>query len=173
MSMTDSPPSPAASDEGGVHVAARREKLRKLIELGVDPWGGRFDDHQAIGAIRHRTGEIFYQTEAGEQIVLPVEETDFRAWLAAQPKGELHGPHVRAAGRIVLRRTAGKLLFVDIRDWTGQIQILIGMSQVGPEGWELAQHTDLGDIIGVDGELRRTKTGELTIFAEALHSTLR
>jgi len=169
MSMTDSPTSPPASDDGGIHVAARREKLRKLIELGIDPWGGRFDDHQAIGAIRHRTGEIFYQTEAGEQIVLPDEGTDFRAWLATQPKGELQGPRVRAAGRIVLRRTAGKLMFIDIRDWTGQIQILIGMNQVGPEGWELAQHFDLGDLIGVDGVLRRTKTGELTIFAETLH----
>jgi lysyl-tRNA synthetase class 2 len=169
MSMTETPAPVPESDDASLHVAARREKLRKLTALGIDPWGGRFDEHQGVGAIRHRTGEIFYQTETGEQIILPDEGTDFRAWLASQPKGELQGPRVRAAGRIVLRRTAGKLLFIDIRDWSGQIQVLIGMNQVGPEGWELAQLLDLGDLIGVDGVLRRTKTGELTIFAERLH----
>jgi lysyl-tRNA synthetase class 2 len=76
---------------------------------------------------------------------------------------------VRAAGRIVLQRTAGKLRFVDIQDWTGKIQIFIGKKQVGDADFELAGNFDLGDIIGVDGQLRRTKTGELTIFAEKLH----
>ena len=82
---------------------------------------------------------------------------------------EQQGPKVRAAGRIVLRRKKGKLIFTDIRDWTGQIQLFIGMNQVGEENWELCQCLDLGDIIGVDGELRKTKTGELTIFAEKIH----
>ena len=76
---------------------------------------------------------------------------------------------MRAAGRIVLQRKTGKLIFVDIRDWTGQIQLFIGRSQVGEENWALAECFDLGDLVGVDGELKRTKTGELTIFAEKLH----
>jgi lysyl-tRNA synthetase class 2 len=59
-------------------------------------------------------------------------------------------------------------MFIDIRDWTGKIQVLIGKAQVGDRHWELAQCLDLGDIIGVDGELKRTKTGELTIFADGL-----
>ncbi len=80
-----------------------------------------------------------------------------------------HGPQVRAAGRIVLQRPKGKLIFIDIRDWTGQIQLFIGRNQVGEENWALAECFDLGDMIGVDGELKRTKTGELTIFAEKLH----
>ena len=75
---------------------------------------------------------------------------------------------MRAAGRIVLQRDKGKLLFVDIRDRTGQIQLFVGQQQVGDD-WQLAECFDLGDIIGVDGELRRTKTGELSIFAERLH----
>jgi lysyl-tRNA synthetase class 2 len=93
---------------------------------------------------------------------------DFRQWLAEQGPGEMTGPRVRAAGRIVLQRRAGKLIFVDIRDMTGQIQLFIGQQQVGDD-WELAQLLDLGDIVGVDGQLRRTKTGELSIFAERLH----
>ena len=67
----------------------------------------------------------------------------------------------------MLHRDKGKLQFIDIRDMTGQIQLFVGQQQVGDD-WQLAQCLDLGDIIGVDGELRRTKTGELSIFAEQL-----
>lgn len=81
---------------------------------------------------------------------------------------EQHGPKVRAAGRIVLRRPSGKVHWLQIRDWTGTIQVMIGKKQVGDDNFALAQCFDLGDIIGVDGELTRTRTGELTIFAEKL-----
>jgi len=134
--------------------AARREKLQKIQEMGIDPWGGRFDDHIPIGRIRARENEIVVEPTGDCQTGKPPEQ---------------HGPKVRAAGRIFLRRKAGKLIFIDIRDWTGQIQLLIGKNQVGQRNWELAGHFDLGDLIGVDGELRRTKTGELTIFADGLH----
>jgi lysyl-tRNA synthetase, class II len=132
--------------------AARREKLKKIQALGVDPWGGRFDGHMPIGTIRAREGEI---------VVRPAAEAD-------KPP-EMHGPKVRAAGRLVLQRRAGKLIFADIRDWTGKIQIFIGKNQVGDRNWQLADCFDLGDLVGVDGELKKTKTGELTIFAENLH----
>ena len=85
----------------------------------------------------------------------------------AQPP-EQHGPKVRAAGRIVLRRPSGKVHWLQIRDWTGTIQVMIGKTQVGDDNFALAQCFDLGDIVGVDGELKRTRTGELTIFAEDL-----
>ena len=150
--------------------ASRRDKLRKLQELGVDPWGGRFDDHQPIGQVRARQKEIQLITADGSSHDLPEPDdpTDFRQWLADQGAGELTGPQVRVAGRIVLQRDSGKLIFADIRDWTGQIQIMIGRRQVGDD-WLLAQCFDLGDIIGVDGQLKRTRTGELTVFAERLH----
>jgi lysyl-tRNA synthetase class 2 len=132
--------------------AARREKLQKLRKLGIDPWGGRFDGHLPIGEIRGRENEI---------VAEPPEE--------GKRHREQHGPKVRAAGRIMLRRTAGRAVFIDIQDWTGKIQLLIGKKQVGEDNWELAQCFDLGDIIGVDGELKHTMTGELTIFVEQLH----
>jgi len=131
--------------------ASRRDKLRRIQELGFDPWGGRFDNYQAIGQIRARESEIVAEPNADP---------------AGTP--ELHGPKVRAAGRIVLQRKTGKLVFLNIRDWTGQIQLFIGQKQVGETNWELTQNFDLGDLIGVEGELKRTKTGELTIFAENL-----
>jgi len=132
--------------------AARRTKLDKIRDLGIDPWGSRFDDHAPIGEIRGREGEI---------VVHPLKE--------GQRSPDQDGPKVRAAGRILLQRKKGKLIFVDIQDWTGKIQLFIGKNQVGEENWELAQCFDLGDIVGVDGELRKTRTGELTIFAEKLH----
>ncbi len=131
--------------------AARREKLNKIRQLGVDPWGSRFDGHQAIGAIRQREAEI---------VVQPAAE--------GEPAPHAQGPKVRAAGRVLRQRTAGKALFLDLWDWSGQIQVLLGKRQVGERNWELAQQFDLGDIIGVDGELGRTRMGELTIFAEDL-----
>lgn len=134
--------------------AARRQKLRRIAELGLDPWGGRFDGHRPIAEIRARENEIQ---------VVPAGECEI-----GKPP-ELRGPRVRAAGRIMLLRRAGKIMFIDIRDWTGKIQVLVGKAQVGDRNWELAQCFDLGDIIGVDGELKRTKTGELTIFADDLH----
>jgi len=171
--MSDSAPAPQPDHSPGIHEAARREKMRKLVELGVDPWGGRFDDRQWIKDIRARQAEIQFHGAEGKTVSLPESpESDpnaFRQWLAAQGTGEMHGPKVRAAGRIVLLRDTGKLLFVDIQDWTGKIQLFVGKNQVGARNWDIASCFDLGDLVGVDGELRRTKTGELTIFAENLH----
>ena len=168
--MTPTTMTPEA-DTAGMHEASRREKLRKIIELGRDPWGGRFDDRLPIADIRARAGEIKFSAYTLELIESPHvdAEVDFRAWLAEQGKGELVGPKVRAAGRVAFQRDTGKLRFVDLVDWTGKIQLFIGKKQVGQENWELAKCFDLGDIVGVDGQLRRTKTGELTIFAEQLH----
>ena len=106
-----------------------------------------------IGEIRGREGEI---------TVGPAD--------AAKPDHppETHGPKVRAAGRIVLRRPSGKVHWLQVRDWSGTIQVMIGKAQVGDENFALAQCLDLGDIVGVDGELKHTMKGELTIFAENL-----
>ena len=93
---------------------ARREKLAKLVALGVDPWGQRFDGHSPIKEIRARENEI---------VVEPATEE-------GKPPHQ-HGPQVRAAGRIVLQRRAGKLIFLDIHDWTGRIQVFLGKNQVG------------------------------------------
>jgi lysyl-tRNA synthetase class 2 len=163
---------PATTPSGGDWEASRRDKLRRIVETGRDPWGSRFDDHASIAAIRGRAGEIVLRLQDGRQVALPDLELagadfDFRKWLSEQGPGEMTGPQVRAAGRIVLHRDKGKLQFIDIRDMTGQIQLFVGQQQVGDD-WELAQCLDLGDMIGVDGELRRTKTGELSIFAKRL-----
>ncbi|MDO5310106.1 MAG: lysine--tRNA ligase [Planctomycetia bacterium] len=145
---------------GAALEAARREKLRKIIELGHDPWGARFDNRSYIGDVRSRENEIVL----GEPIKLPPK------YPGAPERTEIpsNGPQVRVAGRIVLQRKQGKLIFLTIKDWTGEIQIFIGKNQVGEQAWELALCFDLGDLVGVDGEFKKTQTGELTVFAEKL-----
>ncbi|MEZ6112468.1 MAG: lysine--tRNA ligase [Pirellulaceae bacterium] len=158
--------------------AVRREKMQRVADLGCDPWGQRFDSRDWIGDIRQRTAEIKLHLESGGEVDVPAlvdgnladnPTVAFRQWMADQGKGELRGPKVRAAGRIMLHRNKGKLQFIDIQDWTGRVQLFVGQAQVGEENWQLVNCLDLGDIIGVDGELKITKTGELSIFAERLH----
>ena len=120
------------------HEASRLEKLRAIEALGIDPWGGRFDGHQPIADVRQ----------------LPIE---------ADPPAR-----GRVAGRIVLRRDMGKVHFLQLRDWTGDVQIMLGQKQVSDVGWKLAQLLDLGDLLGVEGKFGKTRTGELTIFADQL-----
>ena len=156
----------------GTHEASRREKLAQLVEREIDPWGGRFDDRLPIGDIRNMADQVHYRLNDGTEVALPdfagPEPVDFRAWRGEQGSGEMVGPTVRAAGRIILQRPTGKLIFVNLRDWTGDIQIFIGKRQVGESDFEVARLFDLGDLIGVEGMLGRTNTGELTIFAEKL-----
>ena len=134
--------------------ASRTEKLHAIEALGLDPWGGRFDNHTPIG----------------EVLKLSPDQPDDQR------------PKVRVAGRIVLRREAGKLHFVDLWDWStplrlnketgemerGKLQVMIGQKQVGEQGWALARNLDLGDLLGVEGSFGKTRTGEPTVFAERL-----
>tara|TARA_R110002049_G_scaffold72490_3_gene187268 strand:+ start:32109 stop:33680 length:1572 start_codon:yes stop_codon:yes gene_type:complete len=150
---------------------ARREKMRQISERGIDPFGGRFDDRTLIGECRDRSGEIKFVTESGESIELPdfdSDELDYRQWKSDNGPGAEQGPTVRVAGRIMLARNKGKLIFLTLRDWTGTIQIFIGKNQVGEDDFALAKLFDLGDLVGAEGRLGRTNTGELTIFAEKL-----
>jgi len=153
-------------------LVARRQKLEQIIEMGIDPWGQRFDDRLAIVDVRARIGEAKLKLESGDVVDLPDVESDesfdFRAWMKEQGKGQMTGPAVRIAGRIMSNRDTGKLMFIDLRDQTDRVQLFIGKSQVGAENWALAENFDLGDLIGVDGELRRTQTGEITVFVKDL-----
>ena len=127
------------ADETQDLTEVRLEKLRAIEALGIDPWGHRFDNTQPIGAIRS---------------LPPAEKFD-----DAGPKG----PTVRAAGRVVRYRTGGKLLFLEIWDQTGRVQLMIRVNQVTETDWKVAPLLDLGDLIGVEGEFGKTKPGALTI----------
>jgi lysyl-tRNA synthetase class 2 len=115
--------------------AARLEKLQAIEALGLDPWGQRFDGHKSIRDARE---------------LCPTEQ------------GQI-GPDIRIAGRIMLRNNKGKLKFFHIQDWTGRIQLMCSKAEFSEEQWKLIELLDLGDLIGVDGHLKVTNTGEKTI----------
>lgn len=117
--------------------AARLEKLKAIQALGIDPWGQRFDDHVAIRDAREQC-----PTEAG-----------------------VVGPETRIAGRILLRNNKGKLKFFHVQDWTGRIQVMCSKADFTEEQWKLIEQIDLADIIGVDGKLKVSNSGEKTIAA--------
>ena len=76
---------------------------------------------------------------------------------------ELEGHGVSVAGRILTRRGHGKASFAHLQDSRGQIQVYVRQDQVGADNYELYHKLDLGDIIGVSGEVFKTRTGEVTI----------
>ena len=123
----------------------RSKKLDQLRTLGVDPYGCRFPGVQANADIRSHV----------EDLGLGAGSTD--------PAGT-----ARAAGRIVLRRVMGKLAFLTVRDSTADLQIGLSKKVTGDDLWEVVKLLDLGDIIGLDGNLGRTKTGEVTLWATGL-----
>jgi lysyl-tRNA synthetase class 2 len=75
---------------------------------------------------------------------------------------------VKVAGRIVLKRVQGKVSFVQMQDFTGRIQLFVHQGTVGEETYEAFKSWDVGDIVGAEGQLMRTKTGELSVKVESL-----
>jgi lysyl-tRNA synthetase class 2 len=75
---------------------------------------------------------------------------------------------VRIAGRMMLKRVMGKASFATLRDSSGTIQIFVSDGDTGQEAHAAFKHYDIGDIIGVEGELFKTRTGELTVRARGI-----
>ncbi|RMF85844.1 MAG: lysine--tRNA ligase [Planctomycetota bacterium] len=142
----------------------RRDKLARIRALGVDPYGARFVGVASIADIR-AAGDAA-QIDVGQ--ILDDEQFRFRV-----------------AGRVHLHRDIGSLIFLTIRDRSGELQIGLSKKQVvglacaalgerAPEhadlseaqiAWKIAKLLDLGDVVGAEGRLGRTKTGELTLWA--------
>ncbi|MEE9371246.1 MAG: amino acid--tRNA ligase-related protein, partial [Sedimentisphaerales bacterium] len=115
----------------------RQERLAQIRQLGIDPYGNRYDGVEAAEDIKSR----FKDGDESQQGV--------------------------CAGRIVLLRDIGKLIFMTLRDSSGTIQIGLSKGKLG-EQWALAKLLELGDIIGGAGQLGKTKTGEITIWVDKL-----
>jgi lysyl-tRNA synthetase class 2 len=119
---------------------ARREKLAKLRAAGIDAF--------PVGFTRtHTLGEV----------ALGWKE------LAA---GQESGDTVRVAGRIVLSRAMGKLAFWTLRQGDDELQIMLSLQSLGEAAFEQALDLDLGDWVGVNGEVIRTRRGELSVKAD-------
>jgi len=81
---------------------------------------------------------------------------------------DLEGKDVTIAGRMMAKRTMGKASFAHLQDVSGQIQIYVRLNDVGTETYDLFTHLDIGDIIGVQGYVFRTRTEEISVHAKEL-----
>ena len=120
----------------------RRDKMNSLREKGMDPFGKRFER-------THLTEELI--SEFGE---LEKEEIESK------------NVSVKIAGRIMTKRGKGKAGFAHLQDLTGQIQIYVRQDAIGEEQYDIFNSADLGDLIGIEGTLFKTKVGELSIKAK-------
>ena len=75
---------------------------------------------------------------------------------------------VKTAGRLLAQRTQGKAGFLDLSDGSSRVQVYVRKDAVGEEGWEIYRALDLGDWIGVEGGIFRTRTGELSVKARSV-----
>jgi len=81
---------------------------------------------------------------------------------------ELEGQDVSVAGRIMSKRDQGKVIFIHIQDFSGRIQLYIRMDELGQTMFDLITKFDVGDIVGVEGKVFRTKRGEISIHARTV-----
>lgn len=119
----------------------RRNKMQDLINKGIDPFGSRYDRTATTKSIKEA-----YLDKTREELE------------------EMHET-VKIAGRIMTKRRQGKIGFMHIQDRYGQIQIFLRYDLLGEEQYELYKVSDIGDIVGIEGEVMKTQTGELSIRA--------
>ncbi|ETD05299.1 lysyl-tRNA synthetase [Lactococcus garvieae TRF1] len=122
----------------------RREKMETLRESGIDPFGHKFTR-------THNSAEL--HAEYDENTKEELHEKDL---------------HATIAGRLMTKRGKGKVGFAHIQDREGQIQIYVRKDEVGEENYQIFKQADLGDFLGVEGQIMKTDMGELSIKASKL-----
>ena len=81
---------------------------------------------------------------------------------------EMEGKHVSVAGRVMQKRVMGKASFCNVLDQSGNIQSYVARDGIGEEAYKEFKKLDIGDIVGIEGEVFKTKTGEISIHASAV-----
>ncbi|WP_249714966.1 bifunctional lysylphosphatidylglycerol synthetase/lysine--tRNA ligase LysX [Rhizomonospora bruguierae] len=128
---------PAAPPE---QVRVRLEKLARIRAAGIDPYPVCFPRTDHCGEIAARHPDLPPDTRTGERVT--------------------------AAGRVILLRDHGRLSFATIRDWTGDLQVMVSAKDAGDEAFQRwRSDVDLGDHVGVTGEVVTSHRGELSILA--------
>ena len=143
--------SPETTDASSL-VAARRDKLRRWREdLGLEPYGHRVDGLMSLDDAR----ESF-------------DQSAHDAWTAAQESDdsiEDPRPVVKVAGRCVQHRAMGKLVFMVLRDHTGDLQVSLSKQEMEPAAFKLASKLDYGDVVVAEGRMGMTRKGEICVWA--------
>ncbi len=117
----------------------RREKMKDLLDKGIDPFGSRYERNSNTKDIKER-----FSNKTREELE-EIKEV------------------VKIAGRIMTKRRQGKIGFMHIQDRFGQIQIFLRFDTLGEEQYDLFKVADIGDIVGIEGEVMKTQTGELSV----------
>jgi len=144
---------PANSETLAALEAQRRANRDAVAERGVDPYGGRTDGLLTLA-----------DAHAGY---------DEAADLEHQEKGKDEGfvdrrPVVKVAGRVMLHRDGGKLIWMNLRDASGDLQIAVSKKDCDEIGFHVAKKADLSDLIVAEGPLMRTRKGEVTVWASSV-----
>ena len=124
----------------------RLAKIDRMRADGIDPYPVGYPRTHTIAEVRDEFGEL--------------------------PPDSATGKRVGVTGRVVLYRAGGKLCFATIRDGTGEIQVMISLDRVGEQSlaaWK--QDVDLGDHVGVTGEVISSRSGELSVLADSFAIT--
>lgn len=141
-------------------IAARRAKLARLRgELGVEPYGSRIEGLVSLSAARALFSEETHLAFQSASAVL--KENSAASVEDGRASAVVHG-------RVVQHRDMGKLIFVGLRDSTGDLQVSISKSAVTPGEFEIAKGLDYGDIISAGGRVGRTQKGEVCIWASSI-----
>jgi lysyl-tRNA synthetase, class II len=128
-------------DELPEQMRVRREKLDRLRERGIDPYPVGFPRTATLAEVRDRYPELEPGTETGDR--------------------------VGVTGRVMLIRNTGKLCFATLKDGTGELQVMLSLAKVGEaalEDWK--REVDLGDHVGIEGEVITSRRGELSVLAD-------
>ncbi len=120
----------------------RMEKAQKLKEKGIEPFGKKYD-------VENKICHLITQFKDTEKEIL--HDLNY---------------HVKIAGRLMAKRDKGKIAFINVEDRDGNIQVYIKKDIIGEENFEIFKLSDIGDIIGIEGIMMKTNTGELTIKCE-------
>jgi lysyl-tRNA synthetase class 2 len=125
-------------------IRQRRENFEELVRLGIDPYPRSFDRSDTIASL-----VAAHEGKSGEEL-------------------EQGAIHTRTAGRILAIRSFGKANFIVISDGRAQIQVYLRQDSLPERDFKTFRLLDFGDFVGVEGNLFRTKTNELTIRATSL-----
>lgn len=117
----------------------RKQKLEDLRKQGINPYTYRYEKNASASEIK----QVYSKLK-------PEEHDTMRN-------------KVRVAGRLMNIRSMGKAAFAQLQDFSGQIQLYFRHDDVGKEAYELFRKLDIGDIIGVEGSVFKTRTGEVTV----------
>lgn len=142
-------------------VKARREKLERWREAaGITGYGHRVDGLMPLDVARARFDAGAHERFDAATVAAAEAESD------PPPATDDDRPEVLIAGRCVQHRAMGRLVFIVLRDETGDLQVSVSKASVDAASFKLAQKLDYGDIVVVGGRMGMTKKGEICVWAD-------